>query len=104
MPNEQTLGRFRTFQRSTGIVALVLLSAWVPPAVAGSSNSLMDVSADGALLACSNRDSGTVTVVDLRANRKLREVSVGHKPEGVSFLGDSHRLAVAVYHDDAVVF
>ena len=82
----------------------VLLLVACSAARAGSSNSLMDVSADGALLACSNRDSGTVTVVDLATHTKLREVRVGEKPEGVSFLGASHKLAVAVYHDDRVVF
>ena len=64
----------------------------------------MDISADGKLLACSNRDSGTVTFVDLKTNRKVREVKVGDKPEGVCFLGSSHQLAVAVYFDDAIVF
>ena len=85
-------------------VFLAVHCAGQAAALAGSSNSLMDVSADGALLACSNRDSGTVTLVDLKTNAKLREVAVGQKPEGVSFLGASHRLAVAVYHDDRVVF
>lgn len=70
---------------------------------AGNSNSLMDVSADGTLLACSNRDSGTVTIVDLQRHEKLREVPVGHDPEGVSFIGNGHGLAVAVYGDDTVV-
>src|SRR5688572_14197042 len=88
------------------LAALGLLAAHVVAgaAFAGSSAGLMDISADGALLACSNRDSGTVTVVDLKENRKLREVKVGEKPEGVTFLGASHKLAVAVYHDDKVVF
>ncbi len=73
-------------------------------AEAGSSNSLMDISADGKLLACSNRDSGTVTIVELPALKKLREIKVGHHPEGVSFIGSTHRLATAVYDDDVVVF
>lgn len=71
---------------------------------AGTSNSLMDISADGTLLACSNRDSGTVTFVDIETSKVLREVKVGHKPEGVSFVGSTHQLAVAVYDDDRVVF
>ena len=71
--------------------------------LAGSSNSLMDVSADGKLLACSNRDSGTVTVVDLANHQVIREVAVGKKPEGVAFVGASHSLAVAVYGDDQVL-
>ena len=73
-------------------------------AVAGRSASLLDISRDGRLLACANRDAGTVTVVDAASRRKLREVPVGSKPEGLTFLGDSHRVAVAVYAGDKVVF
>ena len=71
---------------------------------AGKSSSLLDISTDGQLLACSNRDSGTVTIVDLKQHKKLRELKVGRHPEGVTFLGDSHRVATAVYDDDLVVF
>ena len=71
---------------------------------AGASNSLMDISTDGKLLACSNRDSGSVSIVDLATRKTVREIPVGHYPEGVSFLGTTHALAVAVYRDDAVVF
>jgi len=73
-------------------------------ALAGSSNSLMDLSTDGKLLACSNRDSGTVSIVDLATHETVRQIPVGHDPEGISFLGDTHTLAVAVYRDDVVVF
>ena len=52
-----------------------------------TSNSLMDISADGKLLACSNRDSGTVTIVDLNGPTVLHEIAVGAKPEGVTFIG-----------------
>ena len=71
---------------------------------AGTSNSLMDISTDGRLLACSNRDSGCVTIIDLTTHTKQHEVAVGHKPEGVAFLGDTHNLAVTVYADDQVAF
>ena len=71
---------------------------------AGQSNSLMDISTDGTVLACSNRDSGTVTIVNLATHRVLHEVRVGRHPEGVTFLGDTHRLAVAVYDEDQVTF
>ncbi|HYE21777.1 MAG TPA: YncE family protein [Tepidisphaeraceae bacterium] len=86
---------------SKAILLLTLLSL---PALAGQSNSLMDISADGTLLACSNRDSGTVSIVALPSHKKLREFPAGHKPEGVSFVGSSHKLAVAAYHDDRVLF
>ena len=71
---------------------------------AGSSNSLIDVSADGTLLATANRDNGSVSFVDLAANKVVHEISVGHKPEGVSFLGASHTLIATVYGDDQIVF
>ena len=73
-------------------------------ATAGHSNSLMDISSDGQLLACSNRDSGTVTIVSLKSNEKLREIKVGIKPEGVTFVGDTHTVCVAVYGNDKIVF
>lgn len=88
----------------TRLAAALTIATTAGFAVAGTSNSLMDISSDGSLLACSNRDSGTVTFVDLATNKVLRELKVGHKPEGVSFIGNSHEIAVAVYEDDAVVF
>lgn len=71
---------------------------------AGSSNSLMDVSPDGAWLLVANPDNGTVTVVDTGARKAVREIQVGEKPEGVCWIGDGPRAAVTVYHEDLVVF
>ena len=88
------------------VVTILLAGLWThgDAVLAGRSNSLMDVSADGRLLACTNRDSGTVTVVGLNDHKKLHEISVGSKPEGLTFLGKSHVLAVAVYAEDKVIF
>jgi len=72
------------------------------PVFAGSSNSLLDISTDGQLLACANRDAGTVTVIDLKTLNKLREIAVGEKPEGITFLGSTHTLACAVYAEDQI--
>lgn len=94
--------RPRRALRATLTVAAGLL-LFVEFSAAATSNSLMDISADGKLLACSNRDSGTVSIVDLASHKKLREISVGEKPEGVSFIGSSVTLAVAVYAEDRVV-
>ncbi len=91
-------------QQLFGLVFMAILALSTSQIVAGQSNSLMDISSDGALLACSNRDSGTVTIIDLKTHKKLREVKVGKKPEGVTFIGDSHQIAIAVYVDDQVVF
>ncbi len=84
------------------ILAISLLGVCTQTATARDSNSLMDISADGRLLACSNRDSGTVTIVDLKTLKTTHETRVGTHPEGVAFLGQSHRLAVAIYNDDQV--
>jgi YVTN family beta-propeller protein len=82
------------------LAVIVALGAGPPASAAG--NSLIGLSADGSLLACANRDAGTVTVIDVARRQKLREVRVGKHPECVAFLGGSHRLAVAVHGDDRV--
>ena len=81
----------------------ILLYSW-SSSFAGISNSLMDISADGTLLICSNRDSGTATVVDLKTSNVLHEIPVGKHPEGVSFVGSSKLAAVAIYDEDKIVF
>src|SRR5258708_22804656 len=70
---------------------------------AGLSNSPIDISPDGALSATGNRDKGSVSIVDLGMGKVVHEIAVGHKPEGVSFLGASHSLSATVYADDVVV-
>src|SRR5579872_2372720 len=83
------------------LIALALVQASL--AHAGSSNSLIDISADGAMLATANHDNGSVSIVDLASGKLLREIAVGKKLEGVSFLGGSHSLAATAYADDVVV-
>ncbi|MCH7987966.1 MAG: YncE family protein [Planctomycetes bacterium] len=86
-------------------VGLLIGGRWdCPTAMAGKSSSLMDISADGKLLVCTNRDNGTVSVIDLQSHQKLREIPLGAKPEGVTFLGNSHLAAAAVYAEDKIVF
>ncbi|HKI32060.1 MAG TPA: c-type cytochrome [Gemmataceae bacterium] len=89
--------------RPAALTLLVLLSAG-PAVPANSSNSLMDVSPDGSLLIVANPDNGTVSVVDTAARKKLHEVAVGDKPEGVTWVGAGPLAAVTVYHEDRVVF
>ncbi len=69
---------------------------------AGSSNSLMDITPDGSRLLVANGDNGTVTVVDATTNKVLREISVGDKPEGVTWIGNGPLAAVTVYREDSV--
>ena len=83
---------------------IAFLVALIPAvALAGTSNSLLDISSDGKLLLSANNDSGTVTVVDLTTKKVLREVKVGKKPEGVTFIGSTHTAAATAYGDDTIV-
>jgi YVTN family beta-propeller protein len=84
------------------LATLLLVTA--RPALAGPSNSLMDVSPDGSRLLVVNSDNGTVTVVDTAARKALREIAVGDKPEGATWIGKGPLAAVTVYREDRVVF
>ena len=89
------------------LVGLFVLagSCWLSsPAAAGSSNSLLDVSPDGALLLVVNSDNNSVTVVDVKERKALREILVGDKPEGVTWIGKGSLAAVTVFREDVVVF
>lgn len=88
------------------IIALLCvgMGSQLSTSLAGTSNSLMDISSDGTLLVCSNRDAGTLSVVDLRTNRMLREVELGRHPEGVTFIGKTSQVAVAIYGEDRIDF
>jgi YVTN family beta-propeller protein len=86
-----------------------LLSCLLPllaplAAAAGPSNSLLDVSPDGSRLLVANPDNGTVSVVDVAARKKLSEIAVGEKPEGVAWVGDSPLAVVTVYRANKLVF
>jgi DNA-binding beta-propeller fold protein YncE len=85
------------------MVTIVSLGSTTAVCSASSSSSLMQISADGKLLVCTNRDSGTASVVDLDSRQLLREVELGHKPEGITFLGPTHQCAACVYGDDQIV-
>jgi YVTN family beta-propeller protein len=91
--------------RATGwLVVWATIGSLVPAAWAGSSNSLMDLSPDGDRLLVTNADNGSLTVVDTRARKVLREIKVGDKSEGVTWIGKGPLAAVTVYHEDRVVF
>jgi YVTN family beta-propeller protein len=86
------------------LVLVSLLLGSIPPAHAGSSNSLMDLTPDGGRLLVANSDNGSVTVVDTTTNKAIREIAVGDKPEGVTWIGDGPLAAVTVYREDRVAF
>jgi YVTN family beta-propeller protein len=79
------------------------VALWLAPALrANTSNSLLDVSPDGKLLLAANADNGSVTVVDTAERKALREIPVGRKPEGVTWIGNGPLAAVTLYDDNAV--
>jgi YVTN family beta-propeller protein len=84
---------------------LALLAGFLPyAAIAGTSNSLLDVSPDGSRLLAANADSGSVTVVDTQTRKAIREIKVGDKPEGVTWIGSGPLAAATLYHENRVVF
>src|SRR5436305_10089265 len=86
------------------LLSTVILFCVSAPGRAGSCNSLMDVSPDGAWLLVANPDNGTVTVVDTAARKAVHEIAIGEKPEGVTWFGNGPLAAATVYRDDLVVF
>lgn len=86
------------------LLVLALSLVLTLSAQAGTSNSLMDVTPDGSRVVVANTDSGTVSVVDIKARKKLFEVPVGDHPEGVSWVGNGPLVLVTVWGDDKLVF
>ena len=66
------------------------------------SAGLMNFSSDGQYVACSNRDSGTVTILSWPQLKVQHEIPVGSHPEGVAWIGSTHQLACCVYGDDSI--
>ena len=86
------------------LALLLTFSGAVGDVHAGVSNSLLDVSPDGSRLLVANPDSGTVSVIDAVKREVIREIAVGSKPEGVTWIGNGPRAAVTLYAGSAVVF
>ncbi len=55
---------------------------------------MLAVTADGRRAFTANIGSGTVTVIDLAARRKLRDIAVGGRPEGIALSRDGRTLWV----------
>jgi YVTN family beta-propeller protein len=90
-------------RRAVRFALAALLAACLTPALrAGTSNSLLDVSPDGKLLLAANNDNDSVTVVDTATRKALREIRVGAKPEGVTWIGGGPLAAITLYNDNAV--
>lgn len=66
------------------------------------TGGLLNFNSDGSLIACSNRDSGTVTIFSWPEMKVKHEVAVGAHPEGVAWIGTTRKLACCVYGDDVI--
>ena len=55
---------------------------------------MVAVSSDRSRAYTANIPAGTVTVVDLKAGRKLRDIAVGGRPEGIALTNDGRTLWV----------
>ena len=82
---------------------LACLLAFVPAAFAGSSNSLLDVSPDSKRVLAANADNDSVSVIDVLAGKTVREIGVGRKPEGVTWIGAGPLAAATTYVGREVV-
>ncbi len=87
----------------TSAIAILLLGSQVPAQGQTRSAGLLNFSSDGSRIACSNRDSGTVTILSWPELKVRYEVSVGVHPEGVAWIGGTHKLACCVYGDDTIL-
>ncbi len=86
-------------------IAALLVCLGLPAfAHAGLTNSLLDVSPDGRWLLAINNDNGTVTLIDVAKRAAVREIAVGAKPEGVTWIGNGPRAVATLYRESAVVF
>jgi DNA-binding beta-propeller fold protein YncE len=94
------MNQLRPFSSAT-IVVLMLVSGTTALAQSRSAG-LLSFNASGNRLACSNRDSGTVTILKYPGLEVLHEIKVGSHPEGVAWVGASSTLACCVYGDDKI--
>ncbi len=84
--------------------ALILLGLFPLQLWAGSSNSLMDVTADGKHLVVANTDADSISIVDIRGRKLLHEIPVGDHPEGTAWVGNGPLVLVTLWGADKLVF
>jgi YVTN family beta-propeller protein len=86
------------------LASLTLAFTLTLPATAGTSNSLLDATPDGKLLVVANTDADTVSVVDAKARKLLREIRVGDHPEGAAWVGNGPLVLVTLWGADKLAF
>jgi YVTN family beta-propeller protein len=85
-----------TTERSKSLAVVDPVAAKVTASIATGQEGthMVAVSPDGKLAYTANIGSGTVSVIDLKAGRKLRDLRVGGKPEGIALADGGRTLWV----------
>lgn len=86
-----------TTERSKSIAVVDPASGTVSASIATDQEGthMVAVSKDGKRAYTANIGSGTVSVIDLKARAKLRDLAVGGQPEGIALSKDERTLWVA---------
>jgi YVTN family beta-propeller protein len=88
-------GRLLATAEGSESVAIVSPSGAVSSIATDQTGShMIVVTPDGARAFVANIGSGTVSVLDLRARRKLRDITTGGKPEGIALTRNGRELWV----------
>ena len=98
------LAGFHTMPRLLASLVITLALTMPTTAVAGTSNSLLDVTPDGKLLVVANTDADSVSVVDAKGRKLLHEIPVGDHPEGVAWIGNGPLVVVTLWGEDKLAF
>jgi YVTN family beta-propeller protein len=85
-----------TTERSQSIVVVDPSNGSVSASIATGQDGthMVAVTNDGARAYTANIGSGTVSVIDLKAGKKLRDLAVGGRPEGIALSKDGRTLWV----------
>ena len=85
-----------TTERSKSIAIVDPAAGSVSASIATGQDGthMVAVSPDGGRAYTANIGSGTVSVIDLKARSKLRDIVVGGRPEGIALSGDGRALWV----------
>ena len=86
-----------TTERSQSLAVVDAEAGAIGPSIKTDQKGthMVAVSRDGGRAFTANIGSGTVSVIDLAASKKLRDIAVGGKPEGIALTVDEKTLWVA---------
>ena len=83
------------------LLAICLAFLAAGPVVAGDASSQLAVNVAGDQIAVVDGDENVLAIIDATARKLVRRVDMPGKPQCVTWLGESNRIAVTIY--DATV-